>query len=61
MIEALKHTSYGVRRNASKVLVGLGNSFLDMLLDLAKSNDDDIQFWICEVISQFGAKAENSR
>ena len=57
MIEALKHTSYGVRRNASKVLVGLGNSFLDMLLDLAKTNDDDIQFWICEVISQFGTKA----
>lgn len=57
MIKALKHTSYGVRRNASKVLVGLGNSFLDMLLDLAKSNDDDIQFWICEVISQFGVKA----
>ena len=57
MIMALKHTSYGVRRNASKVLVGLGNSFLDMLLDLAKTNDDDIQFWICEVISQFGTKA----
>lgn len=57
MIEALKHTSYSVRRNASKVLVGLGNSFLDMLLDLAKTNDDDIQFWICEVISQFGTKA----
>lgn len=57
MIEALKHTSYSVRRNASKVLVALGNSFLDMLLDLAKTNDDDIQFWICEVISQFGSKA----
>jgi adenine phosphoribosyltransferase len=28
-----------------------------MLLDFAQTNDDDIQFWICEVISQFGDRA----
>ena len=57
MIQALKHASWNVRRNAAQVLAGIGNSFLNTLLDFAKSNDDDIQFWICEVISQFGPRA----
>jgi len=57
MIKALKHTSWSVRRNAAGVLVGMGNTFLEMLMDLARTNDDDIQFWILEVVSQFGAKA----
>ena len=57
LIAALKHASWGIRKNAAGALVGLGSSFLDMLLDFAQTNDDDIQFWICEVISQFGDRA----
>lgn len=60
LIAALKHASWNIRKNAAGALVGLGNQFLDMLLDFARSNDDDIQFWICEVISQFGDRAVNT-
>ena len=57
LIAALKHASWNIRKNAAGALVGLGNRFLDMLLEFARSNNEDIQFWICEVISQFGDKA----
>jgi HEAT repeat protein len=57
LVKALCSESYNLRRSASKVLARLGANSLKKLMELIPENEEDVDYWMVQTLSNMGGEA----
>ncbi len=57
LVRALTSDSWAVRRAASQILSKLGSSSLNKLMELIPDNEEDVDYWMVQTLSNMGGEA----
>ncbi|MEW6708455.1 MAG: HEAT repeat domain-containing protein [Candidatus Riflebacteria bacterium] len=57
LVKALCSESWNLRRSASKILAKLGASSLKKLMELIPENEEDVDYWMVQTLSNMGGEA----